>query len=70
MPFVGIVNISLTILVVFESRRFRKKLLLTFLITHFQQIRVLQTYFIIYEEFDLIIKLLNFNDRIKEAQAV
>ena len=70
MPFVGIVNISLTILVVFESRRFRKKLLLTFLITHFQQIRVLKTYFIIYEEFDLIIKLLSFNDRIKEAQAV
>ena len=70
MCFVGIVNISLTILVVFESRYFRKKLLLTFLITHFQQIRVLKTYFIIYEEFDLIIKLLSFNDRIKEAQAV
>ena len=32
--------------------------------------RVLKTYFIIYEEFDLIIKLLSFNDRIKEAQAV
>ena len=66
MSFVGI---SLTILVVFESRRFRKNLLLTFLLTHFQQRRVLQTYFIIYEEFDLIIKIFSFNDHIKEAQA-
>ena len=66
MSFVGI---SLTILVVFESRRFRKNLLLTFLLTHFQQRRVLQTYFITYEEFDLIIKIFSFNDHIKEAQS-
>ena len=63
MSSVGKMNISLTILVAFRSRKFRNKLLLTFLITHFQYRRVLSTYFIIYQKFDLFIGILNFNER-------
>ena len=33
--------------------------------THFQQTRVLKTFFIICGEFELFIKMLNFNDRLE-----
>ena len=42
-----------------------KKLTLTFLLTHFQLTRVPWTYFVIYWEFDLFIKMLNLNDRLE-----
>ena len=59
---VGKVNMSLTILVLFECKRFTKKLLMTSLMTYFQQPRVLKTYLIIYKEFTLSIKALNLNN--------
>ena len=63
MPSAGKINISLPILDVFQSRRFRKNFM-SFLITHFQYRRVLSTYFIIYGKFDLFMKILNFNEHV------
>ena len=50
----------MAILVVFEFRKFRKKLILTFILTHFQLTR--KRFSIIYGKFDLFIKLFSFND--------
>ena len=44
MSFVGTMNLSLPILVVFESKGFTKKLILTFLIMSFQYTRLLSIY--------------------------
>lgn len=44
MSFVGTMNLSLPILVVFESKEFTKKLILTFLIMPFQYTRLLSIY--------------------------
>ena len=44
MSFVGTMNLSLPILVVFESKVFTKKLILTFLIMSFQYTRLLSIY--------------------------
>ena len=44
MSFVGTMNLSLPILVVFESKEFTKQLILTFLIMPFQYTRLLSIY--------------------------
>ena len=62
MSSVGLMNISLTIIVVFECRGFRKTCIHFFV--YFRIDTVIKTKVITYGEFDLFIKLLNFKERL------
>ena len=62
---VGKINIYLPILVVFKSRNLEKTVLDFSNNTFPIERRVLSTHFIIYREFNLFMKIFDFNDRLE-----